>query len=77
MWKSAYNKIDTLDDKEVARDSSKADGSIVCLVNYFATGTKEIANAIGLYVWPGADTRFVTPGKSGSEYMIQEISTGK
>jgi len=48
MWESVHNKIDLLDVMEVARDSSKADGSIVCLATYFATGTKEIANAIGL-----------------------------
>jgi hypothetical protein len=77
MWKSIYDKIESLDVTGVALDSTKADGSIVCLATYVATGAKENANAIGLEVWPSANTRFVTLRKSGSEYMIQEISTGK
>ena len=77
MWKGTYDRIDSLDIKEIARDSTHADGSVVCLVTYFATGTKENANAIGLEVWPGANTRFVTLRKSGNEYVIQEIATGR
>jgi hypothetical protein len=77
MWKSNYDKVDSLDVKSVARDSANTDGSIVCLVSYFATGTKENANSIGLEVWPAANTRFVTLKKSGSDFIIKEIATGR
>ena len=77
MWKSTYDKVDSLDVTGVTRNSSNADGSVVCLVTYFATGTKAGANSIGLEIFPTANTRFVTLRKSGNDFVIKEIATGR
>jgi hypothetical protein len=77
MWQSTYDKIDSLDVRRVALNSPGTDGSLVCMVTYVATGTKENAQSIGLEVWPAANTRFVTLKKSGKEFLIQEIATGR
>ncbi|HBQ64354.1 MAG TPA: hypothetical protein DD727_05430 [Clostridiales bacterium] len=77
MWKSTYDKVASLDVKSVVVDSTRGDGSIVCLVTSFATGDKDIVESIGWGAWPVNNTRYVTVKKTGSDYRITEISTSK